>query len=185
MTITINRQSFNRYLENNFQAAKETLEKNPADPLAPWLAIATVKEDEDFESGNWDLHQVKFHHFDERRYALVQALGIDYGLQRKKIAAVYLVSEAWVSLVETKAYEAHPENRIPPSEDPDRQEAVLSIGMDIGAYVGLIQALIDRDENGHVHLQDPMRMDEGSESDLLKAFLVPYAMAYLEAGGKL
>lgn len=172
----IDSEVFNQHLEANFDLARETIQDDPHEQLTPWLEVALIGGEDDGE-----IHVCHLADFGSNRYRVMAALGQEYGKSRQVVAAVFLVTEAWRSVVDRAAYEAHPDNRVTPSEDPDRQEVVMVVGATVDLQCASIIAMVERDPDGTARLGPPERMIETS-SDLIKTFLANYAAAYLAAG---
>jgi hypothetical protein len=174
MSYKINPELFERTLTACFEMARTEIEEQPLGQLAPKLMLAVQDE----EDGGWQFHLAVFEEFGQDRYQMVKALGIDFGLKQKQVVAAYLMTEGWISIQTLEEREAHVENRIPPSEDPDRKEGLIVVGMTLDGHVVTISAKIDRDRQGQAILGEPERPQK-AESPLLLTFFRGYAGAFL------
>jgi hypothetical protein len=178
MDKVISQELFEGYLQSCFDLARQEIQDDPGSQLVPKLMI--VVQDE--ETGGLHGELAIFEEFGENRYDLLRYLGADYGMKKELVVAVYLMVETWYSIQSVEQYEGHVENRVRPSEDPDRQEALTVTGMTLDQAVSgsavCINAFIERDRAGRSVLQESTRMD-GARNNLLMSFFLSYATEFL------
>jgi hypothetical protein len=174
----IGRELFDKYLQANWETVEEDFRDNPLAQTIPCLMVLKLAPD----SEEPELDLLVFEEFGENRYRMLHRVGMKYGFERQPVAAVYLTSEAWLTRTTQAELDAHPENRVAPSEDPDRIEIVMVFGMALAGHTGSINARIRRDGQGRATLERIEEEPEAMESRLLKRFFMGFAGAYLLAG---
>lgn len=167
-------EKFTKYLEQNFEYIESQFANDPATELTPTLMIVRINDKDEVTTD-----MATFLEFDENRYKMMFNLGGKYGLSREKVIAAYLTSEGWMSRQTEEERNAHPDNRIQPSEDPDRIEVVFVFGMALDLSADGISATIHRDKDGRFCRLERHQVEmQGIESDLLKAFFGGFAKGY-------
>ena len=171
----IDRDLFNKHLLTTNQWAKKMFLDDPEDGIMPHLC---VRKDEGGD--DWTLDIYAFAEFGETRYQLFEAIGTKYGQAKAHIPAIYLVSEGWLSISTKEEMEAHPDNRVMPSEDPDRQEVLLVSGLTLDMHTVIISHRIKRSpKSATLEEQDFAEVAE-ARSPLLICFFRGYVTAFME-----
>jgi len=159
--------AFEDCLEDHFDVVGELYRNDPSLELIPMLFAVTVEGkvlSVSFPSSAWN----------EQRYEMLAEAASE--LATHKLLVVFLVSEAWMSQYQAdEVLEEIPR----PSQDPERKEIAMVVGMGVGGRTGCIQATIDRSDGS---LKDVCRFPEDGgvfQSDLLEHFMASYIGAYV------
>lgn len=136
----------------------------------------TAKKDKD------TAHFLGITEFDEGKHALLFSLGEYYASQASETGlpmVVILAAEAWRSKYVEEEWLGHEENRIPPSEDPDREEILLVNGVSI---IGLQCATMWKITRGAKNTLSEEQSSETNElgDGLLEEFYKGFAAAYFD-----
>lgn len=169
----IDRVQFRTNLTTCLEAAQRFYSERPNGELAPSLLVMI-----DTGGAQWELDLIILTDFDEDRFDLIASLGAKYGSYLKKIPAIILTSEAWMSETPREAWEAHPENRIAPVDDPNRQEVLFVSGMTLDRHSELLRVNISRDEQKQAVLGEVTPWTD-FDNRLLQSFWTGYATAYV------
>lgn len=175
----IDKKLFQEHLESSFEMVKANFRGDPQTEEMPKMLVAMLTDKGD----DWEFHLIGFADLDETRFDTLKRIGIKYGLERRMVVAAYFISEAWMSVLKAEEFNAHPENRVMPSEDPDRIEIVFVAGMTIDLYCQSLAAEIKRDSQGkRVSLNVLDNEADAMESNLLTSFFQGYAQGYMGVG---
>lgn len=169
----IDKKQFDGLLDFGIDMAKVYYFDHPEGQLIPILLVAIDDGDP-----KWFLEICVLPDFTENRYDILHYIGKRYGKNGKKVPAIVLISESWMSIQSREEREGHPENRVTPSEDPDRQEIVMTVAMTIELNSVMSHFPILRNSRGRASLGQEKRW-ENFDSPLLTEFWKGYAPAFL------
>lgn len=171
-SMTVDREQFRKQIAFCMELARDYYASIGND-MIPSLLVCV-----DTRSADWSAELVLMPEFGEDRYKVLTALGFDYGSAGKMVPAIVLTAEAWSSIQTVAEREAHPENRVRPSDDPERKEVLIINGMTLDLHSEMMRAEISRDDAGKATLGAIQTMVD-YENAIAMSFWRGYAVGFL------
>lgn len=184
-----NDEDFNKEMRELVDIEMKSLEKGDVDGVQPKLLVICSKDGKP----NGELERAivviaggeEFNDSDTK-YKIFQGLGAKFADEGFNVLCVYQITEAWVSQRTEKDMEG---KFVPPSQDPNRGEAIIVAGMTIDGRTNMSSVLFKRIGDGDKKVIFPMSpnyidYDEKGgntlESYLMEQFFIFYikAMAF-------
>lgn len=170
----ISDSEFNELLHEGITTDQKYFETNNVDSFIPQMKIYGIKDNK----GKREVSLVQLVNFNkEDKIDMIRTVGEEYYKNKHVAVVIFLTTEAWVSgSIDEKGKPVYQQ----PSDDPKKQEALITAGLTIDGRSNMSTTKLNRlGKDNVIALGDSIFNDYGSESEIEPFLLRNFYLGYL------